>query len=145
MSKFWIPSKEDYFKLRDKTTGLKEVFYDDDKGNKFCICDSGGSRGERGKWIQAFGRCQCIIFVIGLDHFCKCLFEDNSVNALVENMQIFKEMLENRYTKKMEFVLFFSQIDLFKECLKITDLSILYGDKYKFNFEAPNIIKSIQR
>eukprot|EP01084_Bolivina_argentea_P062754 114735_1 len=128
MSKYYIPSKEDYYKLRCRTTGLIRRYYIDDKKiNKFCIYEYGGQRGERAKWIHVFPK-RYIIFVVGLDQFCKCLFEDSSTNGLLENMQIFKELLHKTYTKNMQFVLFFTKIDLFKQCLKVTDLSIVYGN-----------------
>eukprot|EP01083_Nonionella_stella_P002716 7806_1 len=152
MSKYYIPSKEDYFKLKKRTTGFVDISYKTDSGEEFFIIDVGGSRGERGKWVylskwpeyNSFYK-DCI-FVVAPDQFCKCLFEDESSNALLENMQLFKECLEQRLMRNRQFILFFTKLDLFRECLKEIDLSILYGERYKgIHLDRVDIIKSLQR
>eukprot|EP01083_Nonionella_stella_P147761 466722_1 len=152
MSNTYIPSKQDSLKRRQRTTGIIEISYYNDTGNEFRISDIGGQRGERKKWFYICtptttptGNEHCI-FVVALDQFCKCLFEDESTNALVENMQLFKDCLEHRLTRKMQFILFFTKLDLFKECLKVTDLSILYGERYQgIESDRSRIIKPLQR
>eukprot|EP01083_Nonionella_stella_P147762 466724_1 len=159
MSDTYFPSNQDYFKLRDRTTGLNHTSYYDDMGNEFCIIDVGGQRGERKKWFWALAsggnyiynddkkRCPTdCIFVVALDQFCKCLFEDESANALMENLQLFKDCLEHKMMRNMQFILFFTKLDLFKECLKVTDLSMLYGERYKgIESDRARIVKPLQR
>ena len=70
----FVPTREDYFKARIKTTGIVEVHCHSFllftvqstfsvNGTNFTIVDVGGQRSERKKWLHCFGSVDAIIFL----------------------------------------------------------------------------------
>lgn len=62
----FVPTKEDYFKARIKTTGIVESTFSVN-GTNFTIVDVGGQRSERKKWLHCFGSVDAIIFLAYVD------------------------------------------------------------------------------
>lgn len=138
MKKDYIPSEEDVFKTRIRTTGMIE--------NKFLInneifhvYDVGGQRNERKKWIHLFQDVTAVIFVAALNHYNALLFEDEKKNALHESVELFEELCNSKWFRKTEMILFLNKNDLFREQLKSEiPLSICFGKGTGWKEEGPH-------
>ena len=49
-------------------------------------------RNERKKWIHCFDDVNAVIFVVALSEYDQMLFEDNTVNRMVEAIALFEEV-----------------------------------------------------
>ena len=116
-SEDYNPSQLDVTKTRIRTTGLVEAKYEI---NNVCfhIWDMGGTRNERRKWICSFENVSCVIFTAALNHYDSVLFEDESRNAMLESIQLFDEIVNSKWFKRTEFVLFLTKLDTFKALLR---------------------------
>ncbi len=83
------------------SSSLKLIFlpciirYDID-GSPFEIYDVGGQRNERKKWIHCFDDVTALIFVAALSEYDQTLFEDSTTNRLLEAVELFGEICNNR-------------------------------------------------
>ena len=64
----YIPDNQDILHTRKKTSGLVEMFFDY-MGCSFHICDVGGQRSERRKWMHCFDDAKAVIFVAALSDY----------------------------------------------------------------------------
>ena len=51
-------------------------------------------------------------------------------NGLVETLELFERICNHRYFRNRKFILLLNKIDLFKEYLKQTPFTFLFGDNY---------------
>jgi guanine nucleotide-binding protein subunit alpha len=74
----YVPTTEDILRLRVKTAGVynQEVDFD---GQTLIICDTGGERCERRKWVHCFPGTTAVFFLVALNDYQKVLDEDGSV------------------------------------------------------------------
>lgn len=129
---------------RVRTSGIVEELYNIG-GVDFAIYDVGGQRNERKKWIHCFDSVQAVVFVASLSEYDQVLYEDHSVNRMVEAMELFSEIanskwrvagagrgwpsvthqLHRRPRRRFEhssIILFLNKRDLFEEKIKRVDL-----------------------
>ncbi|KAJ5568988.1 hypothetical protein N7450_011474 [Penicillium hetheringtonii] len=77
----WIPSDQDILRVRLRTTGISEIFFD--MGRMiWSMIDVGGQRSERKKWIHCFEDVDYLIFVAALSGYDQCLVEDHTADKL---------------------------------------------------------------
>ena len=76
--------------VRYRTTGMTEQSFKID-GTFFKICDVGGQRNERRKWIHFFDSVTAVIFVSSLSAYDETIFEDENANAMDESLTVFDE------------------------------------------------------
>lgn len=57
-----------------KTTGLSETDVEW-QGQALRVCDTGGQRSERGKWVRIFPFVSCVVFVVSLSEYDQVLVE----------------------------------------------------------------------
>jgi len=126
MSSDFSPNVEDVLKTRVRTTGIIETKYNIE-GNVFHICDVGGQRNERKKWIHSFDNVTAVIFVAALNHYNAVLFEDEKKNAMHESIELFREICNSKWFRKTEMILFLNKDDLFREKLRAAPLSFCFG------------------
>lgn len=69
----YVPSHEDYLRIRVRTTGIVQKQFEIDK-NKFRMFDVGGQRNERKKWIHCFQGCTAVLFVAAISGMFSFLF-----------------------------------------------------------------------
>ena len=71
--------------------------------------------------------------MVGLDHFCRVLFEDESKNAMIEDIEVWSKIVNSKWfsRKYCKMVLILNKTDIFYECLKYISLNICFGDEYK--------------
>ena len=92
----WIPSVSDTLNARVRTSGIVEETYKID-GCDFVMFDVGGQRNERKKWIHCFENVTCIIFVGAISEYDQVLYEDNSMNRLIEARDLFGEICNSKW------------------------------------------------
>eukprot|EP00461_Guttulinopsis_vulgaris_P000858 UN00858 len=127
----YIPSHEDYLRIRVRTTGIVQKQFEIDK-NKFRMFDVGGQRNERKKWIHCFQGCTAVLFVAAISEYDQLLFEDDRTNRLVESIKLFDEMVNNKWFQQTSMLLFLNKNDLFEEKIRRVPLRKFFP-KYSGN------------
>ena len=129
----YVATQQDMLLARVRTSGIvTEKYVIDSK--QFEMYDVGGQRNERKKWIHCFDDVTAVIFVAALSEYDQVLFEDSSTNRMVEAIELFDEICNNRYFTESNMILFLNKKDLFEE--KIPNVYI--GDQEPFkDFDAP--------
>jgi len=134
----YVASQQDMLIARVRTSGIVTEKYVIDKKN-FEMYDVGGQRNERKKWIHCFDDVTAVIFVAALSEYDQSLFEDSSTNRMVEAIDLFADICNNRYFTNSSMILFLNKKDLFEE--KILDVHIAatpsFSD-FKGTFGAEN-------
>ncbi|KAL3308591.1 hypothetical protein Ciccas_012875, partial [Cichlidogyrus casuarinus] len=74
----YVPTQEDVLRTRVRTTGILETKF---KHRQFevILCDVGGQRSERKKWIHCFENVTAILFVVALSEYDLKLREDEEM------------------------------------------------------------------
>lgn len=144
MSKDYVVDKDEYLHHRCRTTGI--VNYEIDiKKNKYTLIfyDVGGERNERTKWIHVFDNVHTIFYVCDLSQFCTRMFEDESRLALLENLELFQQLVENKYLKDAKMIVLLNKVDIFKDYLTNQSLQFCFGDDYKGrNYMDSTLVKT---
>mmetsp|Transcript_33672 Transcript_33672/g.54808 ORF Transcript_33672/g.54808 Transcript_33672/m.54808 type:complete len:461 (-) Transcript_33672:68-1450(-) len=127
----YYPSVEDALKCRHRTTGSTSERFTINNVH-FDIYDAGGQQSERKKWIKIFDGVTAVIFVAALPHYCAVLFENERKNAMHESLELFSEIINSRWFRKTEMILFLNKNDLFRRRLKEgISLSVAFGENWE--------------
>lgn len=110
----FVPSVDDVLLTRVRTTGIIEDHFIIE-GKQIDVIDVGGQRNERRKWIHCFAGVSAVIFVAALSDIDEFLFEDSSVNRMVDALKLFESICNNSHMKGTSMILFLNKSDLFKE------------------------------
>lgn len=140
----YIPSDQDILRCRCVTTAIQHIEFEvPDGGNhiKFDVYDVGGQQGERKKWIQVFDSVTAILFIVDCSSFDQTLREDPEKNRLLEALENFDQVWNNRFLKYVSVLLFINKIDILAEKIArgrdISELTKKYPDIFpdfdKFN------------
>lgn len=113
----YVPSKEDVLHARKATRGVHEHNIDI-KGVPFRFVDVGGQRSQRQKWFQCFDEVTSILFLVSSSAFDQTLLEDRVTNRLVESVNIFDTIVNNRCFRSVSIILFFNKTDLLVDKIK---------------------------
>nr|CAD7428968.1 unnamed protein product [Timema monikensis] len=118
----YIPSPTDVLRARVRTNGIIETHF---KINEVIVSmfDVGGQRSQRRKWIYCFDDVKAVMFVVSLSGYDMTLVEDPNVNRLDESLNLFSQIVNNRFFREASFVLFLNKFDLFRE-------KILYSGRH---------------
>jgi guanine nucleotide-binding protein G(i) subunit alpha len=123
----YMPNNEDILHCRRKTTGIVEVKFEHE-GYTFKLCDVGGQRNERKKWIHCFEGVSAVIFVSSLSDYDQKCYEDDVTNRMTESLDLFEETINGQVFKDTQIILFLNKTDVFKEKIKKADLSVCFPD-----------------
>jgi len=123
----YVPSEEDVLRVRVRTTGIvvSEFVLSD---NKFQICDVGGQRNERKKWMHCFQGVTAVIFVVGTSEYDQMLYEDETTNRMIEALNLFDETVNSKFFRDTSFILFLNKKDLFAEKIKSVPLTVCFPE-----------------
>lgn len=121
------PSTQDILRTRVRTTGMVETKFKF-KDLYFKIIDVGGQRSERRKWVQCFGDVTAVIFVADISGYDSVLFEDSTTNRMVESLQTFQGICNNRYFDDTAIILFLNKCDIFENKIETTPLSKFFPE-----------------
>jgi len=128
----YVPTDADLFLVRYRTTGMAEKQFEID-GTIFKICDVGGQRNERRKWIHFFDGVTAVIFVAALSAYDEVPFEDEEANSMRESIEIFDEHCNSAVFEQTAFILFLNKNDLFSEKATKVSISVCFGGNYNGN------------
>ncbi|KAJ3424763.1 guanine nucleotide-binding protein g(o) subunit alpha [Anaeramoeba flamelloides] len=139
--KDYVPTNEDVLRARVRTTGLQEARFKIGKF-EFLLCDVGGQRNERRKWIHVFDNITSVLFCTSLTGYSEVLREDFNTIRMVESINLFSEVCRSPHFKKASIILFLNKFDLFNEKIKTTHLNTFFQD-YQGNNESEEAITYI--
>ncbi|KAM7394526.1 hypothetical protein PAMP_021323 [Pampus punctatissimus] len=117
----YIPSKQDILFARKATKGIVEHDFVIKK-IPFKMVDVGGQRSQRQKWFQCFDGITSILFMVSSSEYDQVLMEDRRTNRLVESMNIFETIVNNKLFLNVSIILFLNKTDLLVEKIRITDI-----------------------
>ena len=149
----YVPTKEDQLKVKRPTTGLLEETFETGgvAQQKYQIVDVGGAKNERRKWMHHFENVRGVIYVASLSSFDELMFEDESQNAMVDQIQLFDNVCNNKHYvpwfKKSAMVLLLNKTDLFSDKIKKVPITVcpalsdFDGDVHDFQ-ETSEFIRS---
>jgi len=123
----YIPTDDDILHARVKTTGATEVRFTVN-GMIFRVVDVGGQRSERKKWIHCFENVDTIMFLIAISEYDQRLFEDPTVNRMVEALNMFESICNSKWFSRTSIILFLNKTDLFKEKIAKSPMYNIFPD-----------------
>jgi guanine nucleotide-binding protein G(o) subunit alpha len=121
-SKAFKPAQQDVLLARVKTTQVVMERYRID-GIDFEMYDVGGQRSERRKWIDCFDSVDAVIFVAALSEYDQNLAESKKTNRMVEALELFRSICNNRAFSNTSVMLFLNKKDIFEEKLQYSDIA----------------------
>eukprot|EP01126_Amoeba_proteus_P062052 TRINITY_DN8388_c0_g2_i15.p1 TRINITY_DN8388_c0_g2~~TRINITY_DN8388_c0_g2_i15.p1 ORF type:complete len:224 (-),score=31.59 TRINITY_DN8388_c0_g2_i15:3-674(-) len=104
LSPSYVPTDSDLIRVRIKTTGIVETKFVVE-GVTFVVCDVGGQRSERRKWIQCFSKVDAIIYLVATNEYDTTLEESTGFNSMADSLQQFKVISSVFYS-----ILFFKEV-----------------------------------
>ncbi|XP_055368597.1 guanine nucleotide-binding protein subunit alpha-12a isoform X2 [Betta splendens] len=117
----YIPSKQDILFARKATKGIVEHDFIIKK-IPFKMVDVGGQRSQRQKWFQCFDGITSILFMVSSSEYDQVLMEDRRTNRLVESMNIFETIVNNKLFLNVSIILFLNKTDLLVEKIRTVDI-----------------------
>mmetsp|Transcript_18450 Transcript_18450/g.36918 ORF Transcript_18450/g.36918 Transcript_18450/m.36918 type:complete len:373 (-) Transcript_18450:80-1198(-) len=117
----YMATQQDILLCRVRTSGIVEEKYIIDDA-QFVMYDVGGQRNERKKWIHCFDDVTAVIFVAALSEYDQTLYEDATTNRMVEAVDLFDEICNNRFFENSSMILFLNKKDLFEKKIKKIDI-----------------------
>jgi GTPase SAR1 family protein len=123
----YAPSEQDVLRTRVKSTGVVEMPFQYN-GTNFKLCDVGGQRSERKKWIHCFENVNCVLFCVALSAYDQTLREDSDVNRMQESLKLFGSILNNRWFMNTSIMLLLNKKDLFEKKIKVSPLTVCFPD-----------------
>ncbi|KAI3353357.1 hypothetical protein L3Q82_019892, partial [Scortum barcoo] len=117
----YIPSRQDILFARKATKGIVEHDFIIKK-IPFKMVDVGGQRSQRQKWFQCFDGITSILFMVSSSEYDQVLMEDRRTNRLVESMNIFETIVNNKLFLNVSIILFLNKTDLLVEKIRTVDI-----------------------
>lgn len=129
----YLPTNQDILRTRLRTTGIAESFFHVGELT-YRMCDVGGQRSERKKWIHAFEGVHVVLFLAAISGYDQALPEardgvistsrqsqnstDDFQNQTEEALGIFKQIANSRWFASTAIILFLNKMDLLEEKIK---------------------------
>ncbi|XP_051940684.1 guanine nucleotide-binding protein subunit alpha-12a [Hippocampus zosterae] len=117
----YIPSRQDILFARKATKGIVEHDFVIKK-IPFKMVDVGGQRSQRQKWFQCFDGITSILFMVSSSEYDQVLMEDRRTNRLVESMNIFETIVNNKLFLNLSIILFLNKTDLLVDKIRTVDI-----------------------
>lgn len=144
----YIPSKQDILFARKATKGIVEHDFFIKK-IPFKMVDVGGQRSQRQKWFQCFDGITSILFMVSSSEYDQVLMEDRRTNRLVESMNIFETIVNNKLFLNVSIILFLNKTDLLVEKIRTVDIRKNFpefrGDPRKLEDVQAFLVQSFSR
>ncbi|XP_072444746.1 guanine nucleotide-binding protein subunit alpha-12-like [Chiloscyllium punctatum] len=123
----YLPTKQDILLARRATKGIVEYDFLI-KGIPFRMMDVGGQRSQRQKWFLCFEGITSILFMVSSSEFDQVLMEDRRTNRLVESMNIFETIVNNKLFARVSIILFLNKTDLLEAKVKTVNIEKHFPD-----------------
>jgi len=141
----FLPSSRDVALCEVRTTGISEgSFRIQDR--YFQMFDTGGQRSERKKWIHLYEAHShtAVVFVSDLSGYDEVLFEDDTVNRMKEDIEVFQMLTHNQHLKHVSlYFLVLNKRDFFAKKIKTAPLSKTFPE-YKGANEYDEAIRFLR-
>lgn len=119
----YIPSNSDILNCRKTTTEIQEISFNipmprslgGGTYQEFRMIDVGGQRSYRSKWMQVFEGIDAVLFMISCGSFDQTLREDCSTNRLVEALDLFRGVWQNRFLAETGLIVFLNKQDILEQ------------------------------
>ncbi|XP_030645703.1 guanine nucleotide-binding protein subunit alpha-13b isoform X1 [Chanos chanos] len=141
----YLPTQQDILLARKPTKGIHEYDFEI-KNVPFKMVDVGGQRSERRRWFECFDSVTSILFLVSSSEFDQVLMEDRETNRLLESLNIFETIVNNRVFSNVSIILFLNKTDLLEEKVKMVSIKDYFpeytgdphdlGDVQKFLVEC---------
>ena len=133
------PTDEDYSQARIRTTGFTKhdltTYFEDAASDApiemtFSVIDVGGQRMERRKWrsLGLLNDVDVLILMVNLAGYCQVLFEESGVNCMIEELNLFEELVNSPSFRDASIHVVFNKIDVFRERIEQIPLSRMFPD-----------------
>eukprot|EP00549_Striatella_unipunctata_P011439 CAMPEP_0118687920 /NCGR_PEP_ID=MMETSP0800-20121206/8643_1 /TAXON_ID=210618 ORGANISM="Striatella unipunctata, Strain CCMP2910" /NCGR_SAMPLE_ID=MMETSP0800 /ASSEMBLY_ACC=CAM_ASM_000638 /LENGTH=411 /DNA_ID=CAMNT_0006585143 /DNA_START=166 /DNA_END=1401 /DNA_ORIENTATION=+ len=116
------PTTQDILLARVKTTHVVVERYLIE-GIQFEMYDVGGQRAERRNWVDCFDKVDAVIFVAALSEYDQSLAEAKRANRMVEALDLFRSVCNNRAFADTSIMLFLNKKDIFAEKILESDIA----------------------
>jgi len=116
------PTTQDVLIARVRTTQVVMERYRIE-GVDFEMYDVGGQRSERRKWLDCFDQVTSVIFVAALSEYDQTLAEAKRTNRMVEALELFRSVCNNRAFANTSIMLFLNKKDIFAEKILYSDIA----------------------
>uniref|UniRef100_A0A8B9H9P4 Guanine nucleotide binding protein (G protein), alpha 13b n=1 Tax=Astyanax mexicanus TaxID=7994 RepID=A0A8B9H9P4_ASTMX len=123
----YLPSQQDILLARKPTKGIHEYDFEI-KNVPFKMVDVGGQRSERRRWFECFDSVTSILFLVSSSEFDQVLMEDRLTNRLMESLNIFETIVNNRVFSNVSIILFLNKTDLLEEKVKTVAIKDYFSD-----------------
>jgi len=118
----YVPSESDVLKARVRTTQVNVEKYLVDR-TELEVCDVGGQRSERRKWIGCFDNVTAVVFVAALSEYDQRLAEARTQNRMIEALNLFESIVNNEAFDGTPVMLFLNKKDIFKQKLSYSNIA----------------------
>ncbi|XP_018617458.1 guanine nucleotide-binding protein subunit alpha-13a isoform X1 [Scleropages formosus] len=123
----YLPTQQDILLARKPTKGIHEYDFEI-KNVPFKMVDVGGQRSERRRWFECFDSVTSILFLVSSSEFDQVLMEDRQTNRLMESLNIFETIVNNRVFSNVSIILFLNKTDLLEEKVKIVSVKDYFSE-----------------
>ncbi|XP_012670110.1 guanine nucleotide-binding protein subunit alpha-13a [Clupea harengus] len=136
----YLPTKQDILLARKPTKGIHEYDFEIKKV-PFKMVDVGGQRSERRRWFECFDSVTSILFLVSSSEYDQVLMEDRQTNRLMESLNIFETIANNRVFAKVSIILFLNKTDLLEEKVKTVSIQDYFPDYEGEPHDLPDVQK----
>eukprot|EP01083_Nonionella_stella_P009478 27292_1 len=119
----YIPNEDDILNVRCKTTGAVEKQFTIKK-TIFTVTDVGGQKSERRKWIGFFNDVSALLFVTSLSSYDQTMWQDGTKNCMVDALELFESIVNNKHFESTSVILFLNKRDLFEKKIRKVPLTV---------------------
>jgi len=127
MADGYIPSQQDFLRVRIRTIGYDEAQYEY-KQVLFNVLDVGGQRSERRHWKDYLDNATAILFCASLAEYDQKLREDKTVSRMQETLSLFEQVCKSPVSQAIPIILLLNKTDLFKEKLQKKPISVYFKE-----------------
>ncbi|KAJ3200952.1 guanine nucleotide-binding protein subunit alpha [Clydaea vesicula] len=135
--KKYAPTDQDIILCRKATFNITETTISSTSG-LLKFYDVGGQKHLRSFWVPYFEDSHAILFVAALSSFNQVMQEEDSLNRMVDSLELFKSISNNTLLVKCPIILFLNKIDLLLEKIKIVKVQDFFPE-----FKDPQSEKAV--
>ncbi|XP_035715482.1 guanine nucleotide-binding protein G(o) subunit alpha isoform X3 [Folsomia candida] len=122
------PTEQDILRTHVSICGFNEITFPIGNLN-FTIYDIPNVRcGSRRKWNHIFKTATAIMFCVAMSEYDQVLHEDETTNRMQTTLSLFDSICNNRWYTDTPIILFLNKMDLFKEKIKKSPLTLCFPD-----------------
>eukprot|EP01080_Neovahlkampfia_damariscottae_P000213 gene213-4459_t len=143
IDKDFLPTEEDIFSCRKKTTGITSIQFTH-SGVLFHYFDVGGQKNERKKWQKVFKNVDLLIYIISLSDYDETIYEQGEgSNRMLESLETFEKTINGEWFSKTPILLVYNKKDLLtKKIQKVDKLKDIFP-KYKGDTDPEQALEYI--